>query len=172
MLEAVLANRPVQSKKSAGPTSTPNSPGQLPIHYSPKTRCIRIEPNNPPNRLKLPKRVGVLELGSLAQIGGLSDPKMGSLAQKGGSEDQKMGSLAQLIPPDDSKMGSLAQLGEHPWMDHVLLKTPEEAARRLYDVLHRFDDMAPDLILVLMPPDTPEWAAIRDRLERATVPLS
>ncbi len=53
---------------------------------------------------------------------------------------------------------------------HVnLTSDPKIAATRLYDVLHRLDHLNLDLILVEEPPDAPEWAAIRDRLERAAM---
>lgn len=48
-----------------------------------------------------------------------------------------------------------------------LPQDPEQAAARLYDTLHNLDQSGFDLILVEMPPDTPEWAAVRDRLTRA-----
>lgn len=44
---------------------------------------------------------------------------------------------------------------------------PEQAAALLYETLHQLDQSGFDLILVELPPDTPEWAAIRDRLIRA-----
>jgi L-threonylcarbamoyladenylate synthase len=50
-----------------------------------------------------------------------------------------------------------------------LPQDPEQAAALLYDTLHRLDQAGLDLILVEMPPDTPEWAAVRDRLTRAAV---
>jgi len=37
----------------------------------------------------------------------------------------------------------------------------------LYDTLHHVDAQGYDWIAVERPPHTPEWAAIRDRLERA-----
>jgi L-threonylcarbamoyladenylate synthase len=37
----------------------------------------------------------------------------------------------------------------------------------LYDVLHSLDDSGLDRIVVAMPPDSPDWLAIRDRLRRA-----
>ena len=40
-------------------------------------------------------------------------------------------------------------------------------AADLYATLHRLDDEGYDAILVKLPPDTPEWAAVRDRLTRA-----
>jgi L-threonylcarbamoyladenylate synthase len=44
---------------------------------------------------------------------------------------------------------------------------PESASAVLYAMLHEFDDGAWDRIVVVLPPDTPEWAAVRDRLTRA-----
>lgn len=46
---------------------------------------------------------------------------------------------------------------------------PIAYARQLYASLHRADDAAVDCIAVEMPPGGPEWAGIRDRLERAAV---
>lgn len=40
-------------------------------------------------------------------------------------------------------------------------------ARHLYTVLHELDKQGLDWIAIEMPPDTAEWAAIRDRLTRA-----
>jgi L-threonylcarbamoyladenylate synthase len=42
-----------------------------------------------------------------------------------------------------------------------------EYGARLYGTLHELDAQGFDWIAVEMPPDTPEWAAIRDRLRRA-----
>ncbi len=47
---------------------------------------------------------------------------------------------------------------------------PEQAAAVLYDRLHQLDAAGYALLLVCEPPDTPEWAAIRDRLRRAAAP--
>jgi L-threonylcarbamoyladenylate synthase len=44
---------------------------------------------------------------------------------------------------------------------------PEEYAAELYSVLHKLDRQDFDWIAVELPPDIPEWAAIRDRLLRA-----
>ena len=51
---------------------------------------------------------------------------------------------------------------------HISLPAdPAHAASFLYEALFRLDQSGMDLILVEIPPDTPEWAAIRDRLTRA-----
>jgi L-threonylcarbamoyladenylate synthase len=47
--------------------------------------------------------------------------------------------------------------------------TPEQYAARLYGELHKFDEVGIDRIIVTLPPDTPEWAAVRDRLTRAAL---
>ncbi|HET6932668.1 MAG TPA: L-threonylcarbamoyladenylate synthase [Candidatus Acidoferrum sp.] len=44
---------------------------------------------------------------------------------------------------------------------------PEEYAAELYSALHKLDRQDFDWIAVELPPDVPEWAAIRDRLVRA-----
>ena len=48
-----------------------------------------------------------------------------------------------------------------------LPNTPELVAEALYGALHRLDALGADRILVHMPPETAEWAAITDRLTRA-----
>ena len=54
---------------------------------------------------------------------------------------------------------------------HFNLETPEAAARQLYDTLHQCDALGARAIVVVMPPDEPEWRAVRDRLLRATRPI-
>jgi L-threonylcarbamoyladenylate synthase len=44
---------------------------------------------------------------------------------------------------------------------------PAAYAAQLYDTLHMLDRAGFDWIAVELPPDTPQWAAIRDRLIRA-----
>jgi L-threonylcarbamoyladenylate synthase len=41
----------------------------------------------------------------------------------------------------------------------------------MYAVLRELDEMKLHTIYIEIPPDNPEWVAIRDRLCRATVPL-
>ncbi|MCS6866912.1 MAG: L-threonylcarbamoyladenylate synthase [Gemmataceae bacterium] len=44
---------------------------------------------------------------------------------------------------------------------------PARYARELYATLHELDDGRFDRLIVQLPPDRPEWAAVRDRLLRA-----
>ena len=48
---------------------------------------------------------------------------------------------------------------------------PPAYARHLYAVLRELDGMSLHTIYIEMPPDRPEWAAVRDRVRRAAVPL-
>lgn len=57
------------------------------------------------------------------------------------------------------------------WVHRYDYREAASAGRALYSTLHACDDSALDLIAVVMPPERPEWLAIRDRLMRATVPL-
>jgi L-threonylcarbamoyladenylate synthase len=50
------------------------------------------------------------------------------------------------------------------------LETPASAASSLYEVLHQCDALGVESIVVVMPPDRPDWQAIRDRVVRATLP--
>lgn len=45
---------------------------------------------------------------------------------------------------------------------------PAEYAQRLYAVLHELDQKQLEKILIIAPPETAEWVAVRDRLTRAT----
>jgi L-threonylcarbamoyladenylate synthase len=57
--------------------------------------------------------------------------------------------------------------GEAPDAARSMPTDPERYAACLYDELHRLDAMAFDRIVVTLPPDDANWAAIRDRLTRA-----
>jgi L-threonylcarbamoyladenylate synthase len=49
----------------------------------------------------------------------------------------------------------------------ILSADPHEYAADLYAALHRLDDAGTGTIIVQAPPDTEDWLAIRDRLNRA-----
>jgi L-threonylcarbamoyladenylate synthase len=65
--------------------------------------------------------------------------------------------------------------GAYLWLDYNAVaaekqrmpEQPEQYAAELYSALHKFDHQDFDWIAVELPPDVPEWAAIRDRLARA-----
>lgn len=47
---------------------------------------------------------------------------------------------------------------------------PDDYARVLYSTLHQADAGDCDILLIALPPDEPSWAAVHDRLRRATRP--
>jgi len=49
-----------------------------------------------------------------------------------------------------------------------LPELPESYAHELYAALRRADESGADVILIEMPPEEPQWLAVRDRLMRAT----
>jgi L-threonylcarbamoyladenylate synthase len=51
----------------------------------------------------------------------------------------------------------------------TILSDPDEYARSLYRRLREIDAQGRSAIYIEMPPQTPGWAAVRDRLIRATV---
>ena len=65
--------------------------------------------------------------------------------------------------------------GAYLWLDYNAVAAgrqrmpakPEEYAAELYGTLHKLDGQGFDWIAVELPPDLPEWTAIRDRLVRA-----
>jgi L-threonylcarbamoyladenylate synthase len=105
------------------------SPGQLPVHYAPSTRSVRVD--------------------SIVELGGM-----------GNCENMALVMIGEHTTPSLSGFAA-----------HHAVSTPEEASRRLYDILHRCDALGVQTIVVLMPPDQPEWRAVRDRLLRATRPF-
>jgi len=46
---------------------------------------------------------------------------------------------------------------------------PEPYARHLYAALRTLDAEGAERLLIEMPPDTPGWLAVHDRIARATV---
>jgi L-threonylcarbamoyladenylate synthase len=69
--------------------------------------------------------------------------------------------LIRYDDPEPAGRGALLRMGREMPSD------PLEYAAALYETLHRLDTAGLEWIAVEMPPDTPEWAGVRDRLSRA-----
>lgn len=84
---------------------------------------------------------------------------MQQLLQRG----DKLAVLSVGPPADvlDKQIAFLVQLSE----------LAESYAHELYAALRKADESKADLILIEMPPDEPQWLAVRDRLMRATKPF-
>jgi L-threonylcarbamoyladenylate synthase len=87
----------------------------------------------------------------------------------------RVGSLAELEALSPGPSDAVLVVG-HPALavpgpaHAIALPDPELAARSLYATLRACDARGVARILVIMPPAAPAWQAVRDRLERATVP--
>ncbi len=66
-------------------------------------------------------------------------------------------------------VGGLDLVVPSPHRHMVLSDSPEVAARVLYNHLRDADGQPGDHIVIVLPPDTPAWQAVRDRLIRASV---
>jgi len=80
-------------------------------------------------------------------------------------------------PPETRGSDAMVVLGDEPGSRDqgrvtVMPRDPAAYARQLYAVLRRIDAIGAGRILIEMPPDRPEWAAVRDRLMRAARPLA
>jgi L-threonylcarbamoyladenylate synthase len=88
-------------------------------------------------------------------------------------------SQRKLIHPEtpDGRINGILAVGTgretvRKWGSIVAMpREPALYARHLYKVLRELDAMKLAAIYVEVPPDEPEWAAVRDRLLRATKPL-
>jgi L-threonylcarbamoyladenylate synthase len=122
---------PIKVREGQATAEVPgNSPGQLPVHYAPRTRAIRFTT----------AQRGLIHPQTNAQSNGIVVLSPLQIFKKWGPI---------IAMPND----------------------PAQYAKHIYAVLRELDDMNLHTIYVELPPDKPEWAAIRDRLCRATVPL-
>lgn len=114
------------------------SPGQLARHYAPRTPLFVFE-----SARALRKTLDALQ------------PQGLRLGVVGFGQAQQMSSAGRIrFHPAITKL---------EWM----LDDPVGYAARLYFVLHELDRRGLDRILLLLPPDEPQWLAVRDRLLRA-----
>ncbi len=114
------------------------SPGQMAKHYSPRTPLVLA--------------ADPLEANRLAYDFEQRGRRVGLFMMEILWSDEPL--------PDDHVGPGAVYLKQMPC-------DPDECAAALYDILHEFDRMGLNVIVVDMPPDTAEWAAVRDRLTRA-----
>jgi len=78
--------------------------------------------------------------------------------------------LDQVIARLKDKVAVLAFARPDERVDYWLRmpREPQAYAQKLYAALHELDSARCEMILIEAPPEAPEWAGVRDRLERAT----
>jgi L-threonylcarbamoyladenylate synthase len=129
-LEAALGGETVFEEVPGASVLLPSSPGQMPVHYAPRTPAYHA--------------------GSLEELARFDTRDFALIV-----------------------IGDRRVIGQHFKADQlIVLDSPEIASRALYDVLHRCDALAKAAIVAVLPPDLPEWRAVRDRLMRACRPIS
>lgn len=83
--------------------------------------------------------------------------------------DQTRGLIVEMAAAG-RRVGGLL-IGPAPAHGVIVQQMPasaDEYASRLFDALHQLDDAGVDIIVAEQVPDGPEWAGVRDRLERAS----
>jgi L-threonylcarbamoyladenylate synthase len=114
-------------------TGPSKSPGQMKIHYAPRTPAYRIERGQDFAQV-IPKQFVHLIFGET-----VSDRQL----------------------PRPARMTGITS---YQWT------TPELAAHNFYNQLHEIDARGLDFLIIIPPPDEPQWRALRDRIWRATQP--
>jgi L-threonylcarbamoyladenylate synthase len=87
------------------------------------------------------------------------------------AKEDQLAELVRDLAATGLAVGTLLRGGEPPAGASHALFLPADAvgfARELYAALHRLDDLGCDAIVVAAPPEEPAWAAVRDRLRRAS----
>lgn len=135
-IEAVIGPVGLIARTATNEPAT--SPGQFPVHYSPRTPAFRFE------------------------VAWASRPYLPGEKRTGETP----------VPPADCGMINIgpSDLPIKAGRSIALPPDPTAYARHLYEVLRELDSMNLTAIYIEMPPDQPEWAAVRDRLQRATNP--
>ena len=119
-------------------SSPARSPGLQPMHYAPRTPAFRFESSR---RSELDAELeGTRDRPIAALFLGLSDTVLAC------ADDDRTAPGGRWFMPSE----------------------PEAYARWLYRMLRLVDGCGAEQIWVEMPPDRPEWAAVRDRIVRAT----
>jgi L-threonylcarbamoyladenylate synthase len=126
-LTEVLGSTVGLPENAAGMPGPLRSPGQMPVHYAPRTPTVRVDA----------ERVGSYPWSGREALLVVGHPELGPRA--GPAFEQH-------------------------------LHSPSEAARTLYATLHEWDEQGLNQIVIVPPPDQPEWRAVRDRLTRASRP--
>lgn len=151
-IESIIGPVDVAHRKTVAPAEAAPSPGLSAVHYAPSTPAYRFA------RDQYAKLINTLH-------------------GTGTIEDEFDKPPAPLGPdnaePDPACVVLLISKASIPSPHDVVTmpNTPEAYARVLYATLHGEDESGYHAMYVELPPDTPEWLAVRDRLLRATRPL-
>jgi L-threonylcarbamoyladenylate synthase len=119
------------------------SPGTAARHYAPRAELVVVAPGAVAEVAALRRAEG-LEVGTLERVGARASTEVGARESK----PRPPASLGEMLPDD-----------------------PAGYAAGLYAALHRLDDAGCDCIVVAAVPEEAGWAAVRDRLRRASAAI-
>ena len=145
-LERVVGPVEVAAGRVVGEGELAPSPGLSELHYAPATPAYRF------TREAYPKLLARLGDGALDE----SLPDRSSAEQRGSASVVMLISKAAIPSPHDVVS---------------MPTTPQAYARQLYATMRSLDAGGYAAIYIELPPEMPEWLAVRDRLTRATRPL-
>jgi L-threonylcarbamoyladenylate synthase len=141
-IEAVVGRVDARGVETGGGSSPARSPGLQPVHYAPRTPAFRFESD----------RRDELD----AELDGTKDRPIAAIFLGVG--------VSPLAEADNDRTA--------PGGRFFMPADAEGYARWLYQIMRTADERGAEQIWIEMPPDQPEWAAVRDRIIRATKPLS
>jgi L-threonylcarbamoyladenylate synthase len=145
-LEPLVGPIEVHPGRVVGEGEAAASPGLSALHYAPTTPAYRFA------REDYPRLLTKLGNGKVYE----DDRDSSTVAQRGSASTVLLLSKAAIPAPHDVLQ---------------MPTTPDAFARTLYATVRAADAGGYSAIYIELPPDVPEWLAVRDRLMRATRPL-
>lgn len=144
-LEEILGPVEHRQDDSSDSSAPAPSPGRQPVHYAPAAPAFRFDESN----LKHLEELFARPLGrSIVFLIITGTDLARQLRAWSDREDRYRGTIMEMPA------------------------TADDYARRLYGTLREADDRRPGAIWVQQPPDSAQWDAVRDRVRRATQPVS
>jgi L-threonylcarbamoyladenylate synthase len=121
-------------------------------------------------------RPGAVTRGQIERVIGCVEASVRTLPAEAGRPARSPGHHERHYAPrtpafriEPSQLGDINNLNDAALIDLTL--DPESYARHFYARLRMLDRQQLRAIYIVMPPDAPPWAAVRDRITRATRPL-
>lgn len=136
-------------------------PGQI-TRAQIEAACGRTVLDKDAGHQPAPRASGTLEshYAPRAKVRLMSAPDIAAKLQALGPHANNLGVWSVLRPDDGAGLGAGVVWRAQP-------ATADQAAHALFSVLRELDARGVQQIWVQLPPDTPEWEGVRDRLQRA-----
>ncbi|HSZ55133.1 MAG TPA: L-threonylcarbamoyladenylate synthase [Tepidisphaeraceae bacterium] len=145
------------------------SPGQQPIHYAPIAPAWRFTPDQP-EKVERWCREHPAAPAVILAIEGIPIREGEAPAEPNHPVEDTRCKLKSLHHKPSGSAGASpsAMASGSPHRVVVMPGDSAEYSRRFYGELHEADQSGAAVIFIEIPPDQPEWSAVRDRIMRAT----